>query len=32
LTFIKITMIGSKDSGIPEIGDIDLILTSTVLT
>ena len=31
LTFIKITMIGSKDSGIPEIGDIDPILTSTVL-
>ena len=32
LTFIKITMIGSKDSGIPEIGDIDPILASTVLT
>lgn len=31
LSFVKMTVIGTKDIGIPEIGDIDPILISTVL-
>ena len=32
INFTKITMIGSKDSGIPDIGDIDPILASSFLS